>query len=321
MCATNNNKIKVLEVFAHVRMRSRLEDGPDARGGAGGGPPGGGSGGGGVSSGSYCYYPRAVAAAANLDPWGVGEGLRGALSSAGAALPSAGAAAAAAKNAAVAAVTAAGRGAGGVVGAGGGDASAASSLLKDTIAAGQVHDQAPSFDVGVGAGGGCCGGEDDVERLGPGAAGYSAAATRAVSTLSSSSLHDGALALTTHRVIFVERQYRPRRRRPRRNAGGEAPPAPVAPQAEGDGDDAGTLVEIPLAYIVETKVKRRPSEGLVGVQVLNKHRLVASSGRRRRVFVPVVGAWSGARVPFVRVLFFKVLLEIRPCPALQASRD
>lgn len=55
----------------------------------------------------------------------------------------------------------------------------------------------------------------------------------------------GALVLTTHRVLFLEWDG----------------------AVLGQGGGVEGLVEIPLAFILETKVKRRSTEGLAGVQV------------------------------------------------------
>lgn len=59
----------------------------------------------------------------------------------------------------------------------------------------------------------------------------------------------GALVLTTHRVLFVE---------------GDGAELGLGGVAKGTVEG---LVEIPLAFIVDARVKRRSSEGLAGVQV------------------------------------------------------
>lgn len=72
--------------------------------------------------------------------------------------------------------------------------------------------------------------------------------SRGLSTGAAAGVVLGALVLTTHRVIMIERRSH-----------GDT-------EDEVDGD-AGVLVEIPLAFIVETRVKRRPVEGLAGMQI------------------------------------------------------
>lgn len=66
----------------------------------------------------------------------------------------------------------------------------------------------------------------------------------------------GALILTSHRVLFMEHEESTR---------GREPGACDAPsQSSGD---VGDLVQIPLAFIAETRVKRRTHDDVAGIQV------------------------------------------------------
>lgn len=278
---------KVIEVFSHARLRHQDGSRTDAAGGSSVTPVGGGGGG----SGASPYYPRAAVAAAataaaGLDTWGIGGGLKEALSSAsGIVIP------AASKSVAVV-------GTGGRASSRVGEACRSGSLSTDDDGSAAAASSGSAGPAAAAATGERPHDNDDgssgrprLSASGNAGPGSAAAAAAAVDGVVDDSARDtgggggdcddddddgvrgrarrgpslaleGALALTTHRMVFVERLQRRRRRRRREPEG-------IAKDegSGGDDDDAGRLVEIPLAYIVDTKVRRRPSEGLVGVQV------------------------------------------------------